>query len=82
VSIEPRIGHLKSDFRLGRNFLSGVSGDAINVLLACAASRHAQMAARIDCIPPRFAALADLPAIPRRASLRALKAFFRTDNLS
>lgn len=38
VSIEPRIGHLKSDFRLGRNFLRGVLGDAINVLLACAAS--------------------------------------------
>ena len=38
VSIEPRIGHLKSDFRLGRNFLHGVPGDAINVLLACAAS--------------------------------------------
>jgi IS5 family transposase len=38
VSIEPRIGHLKSDFRLGRNFLRGVPGDAINVLLACAAS--------------------------------------------
>ena len=38
VSIEPRIGHLKSDVRLGRNFLSGVSGDTINVLLACAAS--------------------------------------------
>jgi transposase, IS5 family len=38
VSIEPRIGHLKSDFRLGRNFLRGVLGDALNVLLACAAS--------------------------------------------
>jgi IS5 family transposase len=38
VSIEPRIGHLKSDFRLGRNFLRGVLGDAINVLLACTAS--------------------------------------------
>jgi transposase, IS5 family len=38
VSIEPKIGHLKSDFRLGRNFLSGVLGDAMNVLLACAAS--------------------------------------------
>jgi IS5 family transposase len=38
VSIEPRIGHLKSDFRLGRNFLRGVRGDVINVLLACAAS--------------------------------------------
>lgn len=38
VSIEPRIGHLKSDFRLGRNYLRGVLGDAINVMLACAAS--------------------------------------------
>jgi IS5 family transposase len=38
VSIEPRIGHLKSDFRMGRNFLRGVLGDALNVLLACAAS--------------------------------------------
>lgn len=38
VSIEPRIGHLKSDFRLGRNFLRGVAGDTLNVLLACAAS--------------------------------------------
>jgi IS5 family transposase len=38
VSIEPHIGHLKSDFRLGRNFLRGVLGDPINVLRACAAS--------------------------------------------
>lgn len=28
------IGHLKSDFRMGRNFLSGVLGDAMNVMLA------------------------------------------------
>jgi len=39
----------------------------------------AQMAALTDCIPARFASLAGLPAIPRRASLRVLKAFFRTD---
>lgn len=38
VSIEPRIGHLKSDFRLERNYLRGIVGDAINVMLACAAS--------------------------------------------
>lgn len=38
VSIEPRIGHLKTDFRLGRNFLRGVLGDSLNLLLACAAS--------------------------------------------
>jgi IS5 family transposase len=38
AAIEPRIGHLKSDFRLGRNFLKGQVGGAINLLLAAAAS--------------------------------------------
>jgi IS5 family transposase len=38
AAIEPRIGHLKSDFRLGRNFLKGQKGDAINLLMAAAAS--------------------------------------------
>jgi IS5 family transposase len=37
AAIEPIIGHLKSDFRLCRNFLKGVLGDAINLLLAAAA---------------------------------------------
>ena len=37
AGIEPTIGHLKSDFRLGRNFYKGVLGDAVNVLLAAAA---------------------------------------------
>lgn len=37
AGIEPTIGHLKSDYRLGRNFYKGVFGDAINVLLAAAA---------------------------------------------
>jgi IS5 family transposase len=36
-SIEPLIGHLKQDHRLGRNFLKGVKGDQINMLLAAAA---------------------------------------------
>lgn len=35
-AIEPVIGHLKSDGRMGRNYLQGVDGDAINVLLCCA----------------------------------------------
>ena len=38
AAIEPRIGHLKSDFRLGRNFLHGVKGDAMNLLLAATAA--------------------------------------------
>jgi IS5 family transposase len=38
AAIEPRIGHLKSDFRLGRNFLRGTRGDAINLMMAAAAA--------------------------------------------
>src|SRR5690606_35974203 len=37
AGIEPVIGHLKSDHRLGRNFLAGFFGDQINVLMAAAA---------------------------------------------
>jgi len=35
-AIEPVIGHMKSDGHLGRNFLRGTEGDAINVILAAA----------------------------------------------
>ena len=37
AAIEPVIGHLKSDYRMRRNFLKGVTGDEINVLLCAAA---------------------------------------------
>ena len=37
AGIEPTIGHLKSDHRLGRNFYKGLMGDAINILPAAAA---------------------------------------------
>lgn len=37
AAIEPVIGHLKHDYRLLRNFLKGVDGDAINVMLSAAA---------------------------------------------
>ncbi len=36
-SIEPVIGHLKQDNRLARNYLKGIRGDEINVMLAAAA---------------------------------------------
>jgi IS5 family transposase len=36
AGIEPVIGHMKEDGHLGRNFLAGCSGDAINVVLAAA----------------------------------------------
>jgi len=37
AAIEPIIGHLKSDFRLSRNYLKGVKGDHINLLMAASA---------------------------------------------
>ena len=37
-AVEPKIGHLKSDHRMQRCFLKGLSGDAINATLAAAGS--------------------------------------------
>jgi IS5 family transposase len=34
AAIEPVIGHLKSDHRMGRNFLASAEGDANNAVLA------------------------------------------------
>ena len=33
AAIEPRIGHLKTDHRVGRNFLKGIIGDHINAIM-------------------------------------------------
>lgn len=37
VAIEPVIGHVKNDFRMDRNYLKGVTGDAINAFMSAAA---------------------------------------------
>lgn len=37
AAIEPVIGHLKADYRLCRNYLKGILGDLMNVILAAAA---------------------------------------------
>jgi len=37
-AVEPKIGHLKNENRLGRCYLKGLVGDAINVVLAAAGS--------------------------------------------
>lgn len=43
ASIEPTIGHLKSDHRMSRNHLKGTQGDAINVILAAAGYNLAKL---------------------------------------
>lgn len=43
AGIEPKIGHLKQDHRLSRNYYSGIFGDNINVMLAAAAMNFKRM---------------------------------------
>ena len=43
AAIEPKIGHLKQDHRLSRNFYSGIKGDNINVMLAAAGMNFKRM---------------------------------------
>ncbi len=43
AAIEPKIGHLKSDHRLSRNFYKGIFGDNINVMMAAAAMNFKRM---------------------------------------
>lgn len=43
AGIEPRIGHLKADHRLSRNFYKGIKGDIINVMLAAAGMNFKRM---------------------------------------
>lgn len=43
AAIEPVIGHVKADHRLGRNFYKGIVGDATNILMAAAAFNFKRM---------------------------------------
>jgi len=43
AAIEPRIGHLKTDHRLSRNFYKAIKGDNINVMLAAAGMNFKRM---------------------------------------
>jgi len=51
AAVEPVISHIKTDFRMGRNFLKGVKGDHINALLAGAAFNFKRLLRKIEqCI--------------------------------
>ena len=49
-AIEPEIGHMKSDGKLGRNHLKGELGDAMNVLLCGAGHNLRKILARIRAL--------------------------------
>ena len=50
-AIEPKIGHLKRENRLGRCFLAGLTGDAVNVVLAAAGSNLRKLLAALAAAP-------------------------------
>jgi len=68
-AIEPKIGHLKSDHRVRRCFLSRLEGDAINIVLAAAAANLRKLLAAF-CFALRLWLAARLrpPALPRPAN--------------
>src|SRR5690606_5297624 len=43
AAIEPVIGHVKTDHRVGRNFYKGIKGDHVNVLLGAAGFNFKRM---------------------------------------
>ena len=48
-AIEPKIGHLKSDHRMGRCFLARLHGDAINAVLAAAGANLRKLLGLYGC---------------------------------
>ncbi|MBY5376648.1 hypothetical protein HFN07_25050 [Rhizobium leguminosarum] len=58
-AIEPVIGHLKEDHRMGRNHFAGTIGDAANAILAAVGYNFRRIVAWIRfCIAIIWAALA------------------------
>lgn len=49
-AVEPEIGHMKSDGLLGRNFLKGMQGDAMNALLCGAGHNLRKILARMRAL--------------------------------
>lgn len=56
AAIEPKIGHLKQDHRLSRNFYKGIKGDNINVMLAAAGMNFKRMLNKWKVNPVAFLA--------------------------
>ena len=53
-AVEPVIGHMKNDGRLGRNFLKGVAGDAMNALLCGAGHNLRKILRQLALLCARF----------------------------
>jgi len=72
AAIEPTIGHLKADHRMGRNFLKGVAGDAINLMLSAAAFNFKRAMNALVCLISRWLELAFLFVRPTKKTVNQL----------
>lgn len=70
AAVEPVIGHLKQDHRLGRNFLKGIIGDEINLLMACAAFNFKKLMRSYDFILLKIKKALWLVLAPYNCNLR------------
>lgn len=82
-AVEPKIGHLKSDHRMARCFLTGLEGDAINAVLAAAGSNLRKLLRRLSAALIRWFSILDetlatslnpRPDAPRSETLHQLYA--------
>lgn len=48
-AVEPKIGHAKHEHRMGRCYLKGLAGDAMNVVLAAAGANLAKLLRLLPC---------------------------------
>lgn len=71
-AIEPKIGHLKSDHRLGLCFLRGLPGDAINAVLAAAGSNLRKLLRRLFFVPAFLQWLINLTPPNRRQAQKPI----------
>jgi IS5 family transposase len=56
AAIEPVIGHLKAEHRMGRNYLLHHAGDVINAVLAAAGYNFHLLLKWLQLLLPRFLA--------------------------
>jgi len=63
-AVEPKIGHAKHEHRMGRCYLKGLEGDAMNVVLAAAGANLAKLLRLLPCALRRWL-LQTRPTPPR-----------------
>ncbi len=74
AAIEPTIGHIKSDHRMSRNYLRGVVGDAVNLMLSAAAFNFKRaMRAFFDLIRRWLERRCGCPFLPKFVSVPCAK---------